>query len=1855
MVAFLFMLVALALLGHKVLRHITKGCHGVPHVPFHLSFYDFCRGVQQIEFYNTRLRPLLERHGATNIWNAGQWTLLVTKPKYLAQIFRDERAITKGGFYRKTPRGAMASLFGENIIDSHGDVWKQFSAIMKPSIRRVPDISSLNVAAEKLVSLLAMRQRQARPEEGIIINTSVQQWALDVFGECFLDVNFGCLDNGNCIVQKALQGVLMSFGGPLLLAFPLLERVCWLLLPSRRRSFSLVRDLEKVLLEQTDTLSVQLRHGDTHNQTPEKLIYRLKRAHSACQMSDFHYRSNLKMMLFAGHENAKSALVSTLWELANQPRILEKLYQEIISSPPDSTGNLSALPYLTTVIYETLRLYPPLSQLINRVTSTTINLDDGITIPRGTWVGWSAYGVHTDPNVWGPSANEYYPERWGNDINTINRAVRRHQIAGSFIAFGAYSRMCIGSEFAVVQLQITLSAIVRRFRWTKDPRYEPSMSTWPSLASRGKFHELLDQEQWFINGDNPPPETLIVIGCREQFDFTLLFEHLIFSIIPAGGQLGLKVAKQLAFFCLIATQLALVILWATLHHHLLTVAVAASTLSLAAYAMLALLSYLAHDRSVKPSTILNSYLGLTCLFDVPQARTLWLRRDIKYISAVFTAGLACKAITVVLEMVEKRKALKFQYQRWPPEALAGVGNRAVFWWLNPLLLQGSRTILGLANLFDLDQELTSKILRPRFRRIEENADHKQPQPLLFRIAITLWRPTLGIVVPRLFLIGFKICQPLLIARAVMLLAEPRSEESDNTGRALVAATTLIYTGIALSSAAYQHQTYRLITMVRGGLVGLIYDASCNLESHATHDSAAVTLVNTDIDRIAAGLAVSDNLWAGPVELAIAFYLLSRYIKWFCLAPALLALVGIGCSTAISRYSADAQKTWVEAVEHRVAATVSILGQFKCIKMMGLSGVAQSQLHSLRVLELKVSARFRSLLSLTMVMAHMPRIAVPVLTLLIYVLATRDGLGIHLDLALAFTTISLCSLISETLNSMSRAGPDFAAAIGCFDRIERYLDSCRAAKPVELFPNNADENISPSITQPGSEEVLLQINGADFAYPGRSEPCLRNISFTVKAGTWTALVGPIGSGKSSLLLGMLGEMPLVKGYIRRAPSLQVSYCAQNPWLPRLSIRNIVMGHSEMNQRWYEDILSACLLQQDIAELPDGDETVIGSRGGRLSGGQKQRLSLARALYSRKPLLILDDVLSALDQITERQVIQNVCGVNGLCRRMGITVVLATHTVRYAQQADQVILMAPNGTINQQEAPSGLSLDRDRHPPVPAKDAKAAIHHPVEALTLPLVSSDNPASQIYNDRTRQTGDIRLYGYYARAIGWGVALGVLFSDTALAFTLKLPALWIKWWSNAEERQPGINTIMFAGIFGSLIADMSLVDMELPLYLHITLFDVATCIVEAGLILSASKWAALACPAILAILYLLQNFYLRTSRQLRLLDLETKSPLYSHIMELLEGLVTVRAFHWQDYMRSQNDIYLDDSQRPFYLLYSIQRWLNLVLDLVVAALATIVMALATQIPGTSAGALGLSLVNILSFSENLASVVRSWTQLETSLGAVARVKSFESNTPSEHLPPEKLSTSDQWPSQGAIIIRDLSASYRLGTPPALKDISLAIRPGEKIGICGRTGSGKSSFILTLLRLAEIEHGEIIIDDISINSVPRDVIRRAIATIPQDPAILPCTVRVNLDPVKEHPDDALVQALEEVGIWGALLPQKGLDTNLQTSPLSRGQEQLLCLARAMLRQSRIVILDEVTASVDAATEARMMEVMRQRLADCTVIAVAHRLQTIRNFDRIVVLDQGCLVECGTPDELLEQPGSYFRRVWHSQSRNYSS
>jgi ATP-binding cassette subfamily C (CFTR/MRP) protein 1 len=449
----------------------------------------------------------------------------------------------------------------------------------------------------------------------------------------------------------------------------------------------------------------------------------------------------------------------------------------------------------------------------------------------------------------------------------------------------------------------------------------------------------------------------------------------------------------------------------------------------------------------------------------------------------------------------------------------------------------------------------------------------------------------------------------------------------------------------------------------------------------------------------------------------------------------------------------------------------------------------------------------------------------------------------------------------------------------------------------------------------------------------------------------------------------------------------------------------------------------------------------------------------------------------------------------------------------------------------------------------------------------------------------------------------------------------------------------------------DLSVIDSELPIAGLVVANNVFVGIIQAILICISASYFSIAVPFVLAAMYLLQKFYLRTSRQIRLMDLEMKAPLYSNFLETLSGLVTIRAFGWTADMEKKNMTLLDTSQRPFYLLYCIQVWLMLVIDLLVAGLAVILVALIVKLRhNTDAGFVGLALVNIMSFNMTLSAVIIHWTATETSLGAIARIKSFVRNTSSEHRPVECRQVPQEWPSKGEILVSNISASYALDQSPSLYNISLAVNAGQKIGVCGPSGAGKSSFVALLLHMLEVSQGSITIDGADMLTIPRDVLRKRLTVIPQEPIFIKGTIRENLDTLGLADNDIAAEAvLTKVGLWSIVTNAGGLDVPLEAEELlSYGQRQLFCLARAMLRRSKILIIDEATASVDLQTDELMQQIILDHFADCTIIAVAHRLQTIRHFDKIAVFENGRIVEFDEPDALLADEGSKFKALWDS-------
>ncbi|KAF5538149.1 Canalicular multispecific organic anion transporter 2 [Fusarium phyllophilum] len=1212
-------------------------------------------------------------------------------------------------------------------------------------------------------------------------------------------------------------------------------------------------------------------------------------------------------------------------------------------------------------------------------------------------------------------------------------------------------------------------------------------------------------------------------------------------------------------------QTALLVLWC--RQNSTKTAIAEPVLGLIESFALAALSFVEHRNSRKPSKLIGAFLVITIILDIALVRTIWIR-SMHSIAAVFTASFVIKTILLVLE--ETPKTLLGEKEKIH-ETSSGVGHR---------------TILETEDLQAIDSKFdTDHVSAPLEKQWERVTARDSGQPSLLKSTFLAYKRQFAAgIIPRLLHSGFSFAQPFLIRSVIVLVS--KKEMSVQTSSGLIGATVLIYLGLAISGAWHKHMSYQLVTMYRGGLVSLIFKKTLKLKTASIKDSAPVTLMTADVETIvAAGASVHDT-WANMLELPVGIYLLYRQVDQ-ANNQVTTILSGI-----ISPAMEPATVKWNEAVQKRVGETSSMLNQMKGIKMMGLTDFFLKMVQGLRVKELKVSAKFRWLLVYFNALAMVSAQLTPVVVIISAIYWTKADEG--LSVAEAFTSLSLISVVTQPLVMILVSLMQIAGVVGGSGRIQAFL--------------LLDEQV---VAKETVDVDAVTIQNANFQAPdGKS--LLTGINLHISPRTLSMLVGRVGCGKSSLLRAIIGELIPMEGKVKAEDSL--AYCDQVPWLRNTTIRENVVGLSPTDDKWLSTVLHACALEEDLHQLPHGQETIVGSGGVALSGGQKQRVALARAVYSRKKLVILDDVFSSLDKTTADAVFHRLLGTDGLLRAS--TVVLVTSNVQYLPFADFVTVIEDGRITRNQVRYSQLEATETLNTIAPIENQQ-------------LVQKDivivSPKKEI--DLARKTGDTDCYKIYVRSMGWKV-VSIIFPLSVIGAVLEaMPregskdahyaggyiglvfASMVLALLNIEAPLHFFTSTESGSILNRFSQDMTLIDMSLPLAFYLTLDLTLRCLVQVGVVASGASYFGAFLPISFLALYLIQKYYLRTSRQMRLLDLEAKTPLYTQFTEITAGLATIRSFGWTNGVLDESFRMLNTSQKPFYLMFCIQRWLELVLDLFVAGMAILLVTIALRIPGTtSEGAIGLAMVNLLGLNLTLTTVIDQWTTLETSLGAIARLKSFINNTPNENKLGET-EVPDNWPG-GSIVFDRVTASY----------------------------SGKSSLILSILRLLELQSGSIRIDGKDLVSLPHQHIRSQITTIPQDPVNLSGTVRHNLDPeALIQADEILIEALKKTTLWATIDTRGGLDTDLSELGFSVGQRQLFCLARALLSHSKIVLLDEPTSSVDNATDKDVRRIIREVMEDRTVIEVTHRLDYVTDFDLAVVMKDGRVIETGDPKELLVQ------------------
>ncbi|PYH88676.1 putative ABC multidrug transporter [Aspergillus ellipticus CBS 707.79] len=1460
--------------------------------------------------------------------------------------------------------------------------------------------------------------------------------------------------------------------------------------------------------------------------------------------------------------------------------------------------------------------------------------------------------------------------------------------------------------------------------------------------------EVLTSCQWADNSLHIPPPS-----CRSGFDFSLLFEELILGILPLGIVLGLapfqlrhlvgrprKVvaswlgwAKTATWIVLGITHLVLTVLWSLPSAWRTEASVAANAVMTAGIFLLCLFSYAEHHLSVRPSFLINVYLGTTLLFAIAKARTLWLRQPegINRVIAIITSlNVGITFLLLLCEATEKRRILRKEYKGYPPEALAGIYNRSFFCWLNPLFYLGfCNPVLKVDDLFALDKQLDSK----RLHHILEDLwskEAKTPNALLSTCFKAFKWQILAGVPPRIMLAALNICQPLLLERSLSFSESAVNKNTDNVGYGLIGAYILVYVGLAVTMGQYQHMTYRSITMVRGGVVSMIYEKACTLSTKGADPASSVTLMSADIERIVQGWQTMHDIWGNALEISLAIYLLERQLGVSCAVPVAVAIVALVASLIAMSFVMAGQALWLEAIERRISSTSSMLSSMKGIKMLGLQSALMACVHNLRLDELRISRYFRKLLVWNMALAWFTRIFAPIFAFGAFVGISHDrGNDAALTISIAYTSLSLFSLLSDPLLSLVMALMSFVGSVGSFRRLQDFLEQGSHADSRNTMSGLSYDNLekkgalarvqdmetttnqsgsSSSLNkdhQPLFNDILTIQNGA-FGWDTTEEPLLKDLTIAIPQGGFTILIGPSGCGKTTLLKAFLGEVPCLNGNIRLS-SNSIAYCEQTPWHMNGTIKDCIVAMSCYDDQWYNSVIYACALVEDFERLPRGDRTVIGNKGISLSGGQSQRIALARAVYARKEIIILDDVFSSLDTTTEDHIFHHLIGSHGLLRSIDSTVICASSAVKRSPYADHIIVLDNNGFVIEQGSfktldsaggyVSSFSLG------LPEWGYKADMFPASGIQVNPTEKTNAAETEDETENRPQGGDVSIYMYYVQSIGWLQTIVFLVAIAGFVFCISFPSIWVKWWASSDQAEPGKRTGYYLGIYAMLgvvgmiglmvgtwqmvinmvpksgevfhrkllstvlsapmlffsktdsgailnrfSQDLQLIDMELPIAAINTFATFALCIAQMILMAVASRYVAIAFPIVLLIVYLIQKMYLRTSRQLRYLDLEAKAPLFSHFTDCISGLVTLRAFGWQHALQEKNHRLLDYSQRPFYLLYAIQRWLTLSLDMVVAGIAVLLILLVVILRGSiSAGWVGVALLNIIQFSQSIKLLITFWTNLETHIGSIQRVRTFTETVPSEDLPSENHGVPSEWPSKGDMEFKSVSAEYR-ASEPVLNGVSLSIRAGEKVGICGRTGSGKSSLIMSIFRMIDISSGQILIDGLDITKLPRQKIRSRINGVSQSPLLIKGSVKTNLDPNGFTSDEAMNDALRSVGLSTKVEEKGGLDVDIDDLFLSHGQQQLFCLARAILRPGNILVLDEATSSVDTRTDEIMQQIIREKFSSHTILTVAHKLDTILDYDKVVVLEAGRLVECGTPHNLLASDNSHFSKLYAS-------
>ena len=438
----------------------------IPSVPFYYTLIPLFKDVDQSESYRKYLESPLKKYGAVKIFFGGRWNILVQRPAYIAEVLKHEDVYAKSGNQKKIPYSVLAEYTGDNIISSHGKDWRLYQSVIKPGLQQDVEARPVYSNAQKLVDLL-LEEQASSDTKSALAPRLLQRYTLANLSESLLGASFGTLQSPNAPLHAFQNQIKPLIFHPIFLNFPFLDHFP---IPMRISARKLARAFANELCNTVLRAHQQHAHSDISN---APLGCRLVAAKDDRTWTDTQFQHNMISTFLAGHENPQLLLTSALFLLAEHPEWQRRVREEVSAA---ESSALHDLPILTSIIYETLRLYPPISQLINRCTTSDVALGGKIPIPAGTYVGYNAYATGRDSEYWGADADEFRPQRWGEGIEEVGQTYRRANVKGGFIAFHGGRRACLGQKFAMFEAKITLTVMLKRLEWRIDPGWERRMT-----------------------------------------------------------------------------------------------------------------------------------------------------------------------------------------------------------------------------------------------------------------------------------------------------------------------------------------------------------------------------------------------------------------------------------------------------------------------------------------------------------------------------------------------------------------------------------------------------------------------------------------------------------------------------------------------------------------------------------------------------------------------------------------------------------------------------------------------------------------------------------------------------------------------------------------------------------------------------------------------------------------------------------------------------------------------------------------------------------------------------------------------------------------------------------------------------------------------------------------------------------------------------------------------------------------------------------------------------------------------------------------------------------------------------------